>query len=281
MTDRLRPLHEIDSGWDGPREKTEERRRLDPRNHGKKGNAMKTKIRLLLLVPLAAIAVWGATAAPASASEFIIEGQSVSTPTNIEGTSGPSSLKATILGIKTEIECSEDTFTGKIEAGGRGSATLVFKKCKETAPAKCTVAETLETKLDLKLTGTGPEVEFEPTTPEGNFFEISITGAECAIKGTYKVTGTQGCEIPKGEEELAEHENVCPMVKSKLKMLGGAATFSTVEKMKLTSGKKWSATQLVAGKLLSVDYQGQQSAGLRRSFKMRVAFASRGSSRRG
>ena len=220
---------------------------------------MKTNVRLFLLALLAATALCAVAAAPASASEFIIEGSPVSTATNIEGTSTVSLLKATVAGVKTEIECPEDTFTGKVEAGGQGSATLVLRKCKETKPLKCTVAETLETKLNDKLIGAGPEVEFEPTTPEGNFFEIPITGTECAIKGTFKVTGTQACELPKAEEELVEHEIVCTEAKSKLKLAGGAATFSTAEKAKLTSGKKWSAVPLKPAKLLSVDYRGNQS----------------------
>jgi hypothetical protein len=219
---------------------------------------MNTNVRLLLLALLSALTVCTAAAAPASASEFLIEGAPVTTATNVEGTSTVSLLKATIGGIKTEIECPEDTFAGKIEAGGRGSATLVLKKCKVFSPAKCSVAETLETKLNAKLIGTGAEVEFEPTTPEGNFFELSITGAECSVKGTYKVTGTQACELPKSEAELVEHEIVCPAAKSKLKVLFFAATYSTTEKIKLASGKKWSVTQLVAGKLLSVDYRNNK-----------------------
>jgi hypothetical protein len=221
---------------------------------------MKTKVRLLLLALLSALTVCAAAAVPASASEFIIEGAQVTTATNVEGTTGLSLLKATVAGVKVEIECPEGTFTGKIEAGGKGEGdTFLLKKCKETAPAKCSVAETLESKLDAKLIGTGPEAEFEPITPEGNFFEFSITGAECAIKNTYKVTGTQACELPKSEEELVEHEIVCPTTKSKLKVVGVSATYSTTSKIKLASGKKWSVTQLGAGKLLSVDYSGNQA----------------------
>ncbi len=221
---------------------------------------MKTKVRLLLLALLSALTICAAAAVPASASEFIIEGAQITTATNVEGTSGLSLLKATVAGVKVSIECPEGTFTGTIEAGGRGEGDVfLLKKCKETAPAKCSVAETLESKLDAKLIGAGPEAEFEPFTPEGNFFEFSITGAECAIKNTYKVTGTQACELPKAEEELVEHEIVCPTAKSKLKVLGVSATYSTTSKIKLASGKKWSVTQLTAGKPLSVDYRGNQS----------------------
>ena len=259
VTDRLRPLHEIDNGWDGSREEAGSAGGPTPVTTGRKANAMKTNVRLLLLALLAATALCAAAAAPASASEFLIEGQQISTPANVEGTSSVSLLSATIAGVKAEIECPEDTFTGKIEAGGRGSATLTLKKCKEAKPAKCSVAETLETKLNDKLIGTGLEVEFEPPTPEGNFFEVSITGSECAIKGTYKITGAQGCELPKAEEELVEHEIACPTVKSKLKVLGGVATFSTTEKAKLASGKKWSTAALEAGKLLSADFKGNKS----------------------
>jgi hypothetical protein len=220
---------------------------------------MKIKVRLLLLALLSALTVCAAAAVPASASEFIIEGAQVTTATNVEGTSSLSLLKATVAGVKVEIECPEGTFTGKIEPGGRGEGdTFLLKKCKETSPAKCSVAETLESKLNAKLIGAPPEAEFEPTTPEGNYFEFSITGSECAIKNTYKVTGTQACELPKSEEELVEHEIVCPTTKSKLKVAGVSATYSTASKIKLVSGKKWSVAQLAAGKLLSVDYRGNQ-----------------------
>jgi hypothetical protein len=215
--------------------------------------------RLLILVLLSTLALGAATAASASASEFIIEGKQVTEATNVEGTSGLALLAGVIGGVEVKIECVKDTFTGTIETGGKGSATLLLKECSETKPVNCKVPATIEGKLKSKLIGSAtPEMEFEATTAEGAISEIVISGAGCAIPGTYALKGSQICELPKAEEEAVEHEAVCKKLKSKLKLGPEAASFSNTEKAKLTSGKKWSDTSLTAGKPLSVDYRGNQ-----------------------
>jgi hypothetical protein len=215
--------------------------------------------RLLILVLLSALAACAATAASASASEYLIEGKQVSEATNIEGTSGLSLLTGKVGGAEVKLECAKDTFTGTVEAAGKSTATLLLKECAETKPANCKVPATIEGKLKDKLIGTTtPEDEFEATKAEGTIAEIVVSGTECAITGTYALKGAQTCELPKVEEELAEHEVVCKKTGSKLKLGLESATFSSTEKAKLTSGKKWSVTQLGAGKLLSVDYRGNQ-----------------------
>lgn len=220
---------------------------------------MTHRARLFILVLLSALALGTATAASASASEFLIEGKQVTEATNIEGTSGHSLLASKVGTAEVLVECGKDTFTGTVEAAGKSTATLLLKECVETKPSTCKVPATIEGKLKDKLIGSStPEDEFEATKAEGTISEIVISGAECAITGTYLLKGAQACELPKGEEELAEHEVVCKKSGSKLKLGTESASFSSTEKGKMTSGKTWSVTRLTAGKPLSVDYRGNQ-----------------------
>jgi hypothetical protein len=215
--------------------------------------------RLFILVLLSALALGAASAASASASEYLIEGKQVTEATNTEGTSGLSLLTGKVGGAEVKLECAKDTFTGTVEAAGKSTATLLLKECAETKPASCKVPATIEGKLKDKLIGSlAPEDEFEATKAEGTIAEIAVSGAGCAITGTYALKGTQVCELPKVEEELTEHEIVCKKTGSKLKLGSETASFSSTEKAKLTSGKKWDATGLGAAKLLSVDFRGNQ-----------------------
>jgi hypothetical protein len=220
---------------------------------------MKTIIKSFLLALLAVLALCAVASASASASEFVVEGTGVSEATKFEGASGVSLLAATIAGVKFEVECTQDTSTGALEAGGDGSATLLLKTCKESKPVNCSVPETIEGKLKDKLIGgETPEEEFEAASGE-TIFEIKLTGSECAIKGTYTTTGTQKCELPKASEELVEHEVVCKKSGSSLKISGNAATFSSTEKAKLTTGKKWGVLAVPAPRPETVDFRGNQS----------------------
>lgn len=221
---------------------------------------MTGKARLLIPVLLSVLALGAATAASASASEYLVEGKQVTETTNTEGTSGSSLLVGKVGAAEVKIECAKDTFTGTVEAAGKSTATLLLKECTAAKPANCKVPATIEGKLKDKLIGsTTPEDEFEATKAEGTISEIVVSGTECAITGTYALKGAQTCELTKVEEEVAEREVICKKTGSKLKLGLEAASFSSTEKAKLVSGKKWSVTQLGAGRLLSVDYRNNQS----------------------
>ncbi len=220
---------------------------------------MKPSAKSLTIALLVVLVAAAATATTASAYEFDVEGLQVTEPTNVEGTSGVSLLATTVAGVKAEIECTQDTLTGKVETGGNGSTTLLLKKCTESKPAHCSVPETIEGKLKDKLIGTGTPEELFEAASGGTISEIKITGAECAISGVYPLKGTQTCELPKAEEEVAEHETACKTSGSKLKIGEVTATFSSVEKVKLTSGKKWAVLGVKAARTEKVDFEGNQA----------------------
>ncbi len=121
-------------------------------------------------------------------------------------------LNTTVLGLPTEITCTEQTTTGTVEneAGApmkaKGTATITFKGCVVNKPAKCvvqspgqpigTIVVTLQAKS--KIVNASPEehgVEYEPPAG-GNFTELLFTNkmAEpCKITNggvPFPVTGT-------------------------------------------------------------------------------------------
>jgi hypothetical protein len=200
---------------------------------------MMTNVRMLFLALLSMLAVGAALSSSASAYEYDVGGEALTEATNIEGTSGLSLIAGTIGGAEVKIDCTQDTLTGKIELAGSGTNTLLLKKCTETNPVGCSVPETIEGKLKDKLIGPGAPLELFEAASGGTIALIVVSGGSCAGAGTYQLQGTQNCELPQAEAELAEHEVVCKKVGSHLKFAGNAATLSTTEKVKLKSGAKW------------------------------------------
>jgi hypothetical protein len=186
-----------------------------------------TKVRLLLLSIVAALAVGAVGAAAANAAEFKVcqaggteeyetnkclakkAGSTFSylaVPAgglNVEGTSGASKLESTILAKRTIIECLKDKTIGaagtnKIEPAGASKGEIEYSECKlfivnaehkKELLAACTVPNIKFKFTDLLLVGNGagPDESFEGTEAEETFVIIKIEGASCAAKGTYKV----------------------------------------------------------------------------------------------
>ncbi len=125
-------------------------------------------------------------------------------------------LKATVFAVKTEITCDtvksrktagvDKNFIHNVESGAgkhtvTGEGTVEYTGCKALKPAKCTVKEPIIVKGTFQgVEKTGPEkntmgIEFTPEKDkEGKalaFTEITLEGAECALKGKpFKVDGT-------------------------------------------------------------------------------------------
>jgi hypothetical protein len=163
----------------------------------------------------------------------------------VKGTSGTSILKGKVLGSEIEIVCSKDTFSGTLEKEVKTKGTVLFEECKAEKISNCTVPNiTFKFKDKLvELSGALAD-EFEPSSGT-TFVEIELAGTSCTLKGKYPVTGTQVCELPKGEEELAVHEIDCTTAGSHLTFASEPATFSSTEKVELT---KTSGTKLWSGK---------------------------------
>ncbi len=157
----------------------------------------------------------------------------------VEGTSGVSKLEAAVLKVNITIECKKDTFAGTVETSGGSKGEIELTECSVPSAGKCKVKEPIASNLSGTLIGEKEdEDEFKPASGE-TFAEITLTGSECAFKGTYKITGTQTCKLPKGEELVVEHEIECTPAGSKLKLGGEPAKFTSTEHVKLVSSEEW------------------------------------------
>ena len=225
------------------------------------------RVRHLLLAMVAVFALGAVAAASASAHEFIVPCHKVlamNVPESqwenaectkklvgggfdtrlleseiepAENTSGPSTLEGVgLVAIKCEKDVSKDT----LESRGDTTGNVKFTECKVVGAATCKVKEPIEFTFNDELTvfkGEPGEI-FEPV--EGKLF-VAITITGCSVEGKYEVTGKQQCELPEATVAKAEHEVVCTPAGSELKLKTAEAKFTSTEKVKLTSGKNWSA----------------------------------------
>jgi hypothetical protein len=176
----------------------------------------------------------------------------------VEGTNGSSILKATIASTTAEIKCENGKSTGTIEDGaagtvGRSKVIDTFKECKLLKPANCKLTATNETaiktaELQGTLALTAGRIEDKVAPPEGGFADISIEGKEssCVIAEverpkTFEVTGSQLCEIDKGnaeaETETEKHKLICKTSGSGLKIGSNKAEMTDEATVVLTGAK--------------------------------------------
>lgn len=202
---------------------------------------------------LSVLVIIGTASASASAYEYALEGKAVTEATSAEGTSGHTLVASKVGTVEVRIECTEDSLTSTFEVSGTGKGTILFKNCTATKPANCTTSSIIEAKIKSELieSGGNPVEALTGAGAEEELANITLTGGSCSITGTYALTGEQICELPKAGEELAEHELVCKKSGSKLKFGSEGASFSSTEKVKITSGKLWlvrvSPVELVGG----------------------------------
>jgi hypothetical protein len=200
-----------------------------------------SRLKLTLLGVMAVMALSASVAASAQAHEFLIEGAAVTAETPVVGAGTTSQvLKGTLLGVPVTITCSTLAAKGNIDfelIKSHASSDLHYTSCTTTVTG-CTVTEVLA-KTALLLEGTTLVGVFRPLNGSNVFAEVHITG--CALEGKYPVEGKQTCELPKASENIVEHEVVCKTTGSELTFGGSSATYEGNSKVKLESGKKWSA----------------------------------------
>ncbi len=217
---------------------------------------MSYKIKAWLIGLLSTIMLVGFLPSAASAAQYFVETETVSAITNLQGSSGKSTLSTEVLKIKVSITCNEDTLSGTLKPEGKSTATIELKGCSDESAASCKVKEPIKLEAKDKLVAgeTAVEDEFEPLTGE-TFGTIVLESKEketCALKGTYSVTGTQTCALPKGEEKLTEHEVVCTTANDHLKIDGAAGTFTSTEKVHLESKKGFGEFEISQDALTAV-----------------------------
>jgi hypothetical protein len=243
-----------------------------------------SRTRLIFLGLLVVVAVGIVASASATEPPKACGGKAEKTPTycveglqlenskgepaseKIEGTSGVAMLKATVASTATEIECKKDKVSGSIEGGisgaaGKSQIANTFEQCKLVKPANCQLVESQEIEIKTQslvgeLTMTAGRIEDKLAPKVSAFASIGIEGKEpsCVIakvaeEKTFPITGTQLCEIDKGNAEAetsaTTHAIICKVAGSGLKLGGNKAEMASESTVKLMSGKKWNVKESV------------------------------------
>jgi hypothetical protein len=231
------PVKPIEHVWQPPEQTAEE-------TLGLRLNGTKASLQGEQEVELASKEGFGGFA-PHGTHEFVVAGGTL--PAKVEGSSETSKLRGEILSTKIAVICKKDKVTGEIEKEAKSKGTITLEECEvenETTKEKikgCKVPNTEIPITDLLVSALVSEDEFKPTHAEEVLIEIKVEGAECVLKGTYKVKGTQICKLPSGELFAVSHEITCTPSGSKLTLASKAATFESTEAVKLESKKEWAA----------------------------------------
>jgi hypothetical protein len=175
----------------------------------------------------------------------------------IEGTVGVTKIEGEDTGAKIILECTKGSFKGRIVTGGRSEENQELKL------EECGISDVINHLLE-KLTvctvhpisfSTRDQLgevngipEYEITTFSGRILgEVEVTGALCAFPKKIKVeVPAEGaaviCALPDYTEGKVEHEVSCSSKgDANLKLGGNKASFTGVEKLKLSSGAAWYA----------------------------------------
>lgn len=174
--------------------------------------------------------------APHGTHEYVVTGGTL--PAKVSGTSGTSTFSTEIASTKITIHCKKDKFTGEIEKEANSKATITFEECSLEGIAGCSVPNVTIKAIDHLVGTLVSEDEFKE---EGEGPLATIVINTCTIKGNYRLTGTQTCKLPGGENLTVSHEVKCAVAGSKLKLATKAATFEGVETVQLESKKEWAA----------------------------------------
>lgn len=161
------------------------------------------------------------------------------------GTGGLSILTGKDLGVKTEIDCTANSFAGQPETGKlTGAVAIKYTGCTSVKPTGCEVKSTGEpagTIATAKLMGTLASTRLVTFKPEGTtkFVEIEYSGS-CALKNnTIPVEGSQMCTYAANIETPEDvHELVCKASESELKF-GEGATYEGKVNIMVEGGNLW------------------------------------------
>jgi hypothetical protein len=197
-----------------------------------------------LFVALVAVLALGAVSSAALGEEWSVNGSTAF------GTEALSSATASLVGGKftgdgIEITCATLQLQGgEIVEGGTGSATAVVlgtcklliksEKCKLSSSTITTGAVTIDV-----VSATEVEIAPKHGTELATYNIENVTGKECALDGTYRITGDFLDTIESASTEATEH--VATISKnSDIKVNGNLVTFAGASVLKLASGKDWS-----------------------------------------
>jgi hypothetical protein len=179
----------------------------------------------------------------------------------VEGTFGVTKIEGEVAGLKVIFECTKGSFKGQIVSEGlsEGTQELKLEGCggspfdvvnhiHETVTSCTGHPISFSTRTQL-VTGNGIGPEYAIKTFSGLILgEVEDTGASCTLPKHLKVEvpteASYGmiCALPDYTEGKVEHEVSCSSKgDGNLKLAGNKASFTGVEKLKLSSDAAWYA----------------------------------------
>lgn len=156
----------------------------------------------------------------------------------IIGTSGVSELVSEIKKVKITISCEKDKLSGTFEKEGKSKAEITYEKCKLVGLVGCTVPN-IKAKVRDKLIENGVKEHEDEFEPEGAEPFATIVIEVCVLKGSYNITGTQKCALPKGTEFRVLHEIACATGGSSLKLGPEPVTYKGTAMVEFESKESW------------------------------------------
>jgi hypothetical protein len=168
------------------------------------------------------------------------------------GTSGVSTLTATIAGAELVITCKKDLFTGEIGPKGLSKGEVLYRECSAGNSSgeftSCQVPNINFKFVDqlVEKSATEVEDEFKPAGGSNLFVNIVIEnkeGKSCAEKNTYPVEGTQNAEVEKPSLgcKLLRELTFTPSG-SHLTIKGNTATYKGKVSIDLNNDDSWGAS---------------------------------------
>jgi len=220
-----------------------------------------SRLKLIILSMFTMFAVGALAASTASAADSCTTGHQPlfctfpgNEPIHSEsalGESGLSLLTGKVGLVEVKLHCTHGLFAGTLKLLGLATGEISFLNCKVEKPAEqgCEVGEGtnhlipafIHIQLNKETMGTVTGVATGTGTGSlEEFSKLTISGANCTVKGTFTVNGKQTVEFPNAEVGSATHQIVAKKSGSaNLKFDEGAATFSSTATVHLASGKEW------------------------------------------
>lgn len=132
-------------------------------------------------------------------------------------------------------------FKGTLEAEGKNKGEVTFESCTLIGASGCEVPNIhFEFLSQLVRNGLAIEDEFKPTAAKSPVFvEFEIKGTLCALKGKYKVEGTQKCALPSQSTWLVLRFIECTPAGSSLTFGTKPAKFTSLESLETKLKREW------------------------------------------
>jgi hypothetical protein len=205
------------------------------------------RVALPLMLAMLVLGAAFASSASATTPQWIVAGsplgvgatEAIASSTTVTETF---SIKPQTVNIK--LECSKISLSKSLIKGERTREDNAFKleSCTFTGPANCTGPSSLMLEpLTSTLEGTAGsfKLKFKPTSGE-TVMTINVSGAGCALAGSFVIKGTMSCNYPGVETETENHVLEFSLASgSELKHGSEKVNLTGKDEFWLNSGKSW------------------------------------------